>query len=224
MRPEIFQEVVLFHVGAAPVTRTMLTSLGLSLVLLLLMALLRRAAVRRPDGAAAAVAHLAVEAIDGLVRDVVDHPEPRLADFVGSLFLFIAGSTLAGQLPGVRPPMASLAATTALSVLVFVAVPAVGVRVQGLRGYLAHYFRPNPLLFPLHLLSEISRTLALSVRLFGNMMSGHLIVALLVALTGFLVPTPLMALDLLIGFLQAYIFTILATVYIGAALRAGEGI
>jgi F-type H+-transporting ATPase subunit a len=85
-----------------------------------------------------------------------------------------------------------------------------------------HYLRPNPLLFPLELLSEVSRTFALSLRLFGNMMSGHLIVALLVALAGVVVPIPLMALDLLIGLLQAYIFAVLATVYIGAAIRVGE--
>jgi F-type H+-transporting ATPase subunit a len=85
-----------------------------------------------------------------------------------------------------------------------------------------HYLRPSPLLLPLELLSEVSRTLALSLRLFGNMMSGHLIVALLVALVGVVVPIPLMALDLLIGLLQAYIFAVLATVYIGAAIRVGE--
>lgn len=85
-----------------------------------------------------------------------------------------------------------------------------------------HYLRPSPLLLPLELLSEVSRTLALSLRLFGNMMSGHLIVALLVALAGVVVPIPLMALDLLIGLLQAYIFAVLTTVYIGAAIRVGE--
>jgi F-type H+-transporting ATPase subunit a len=96
------------------------------------------------------------------------------------------------------------------------------VRTHGLWGYVKHYFRPNPLLMPLHVISELSRTLALSVRLFGNIMSGHLIVGMLVALSGFLVPTPLMALDVLIGLLQAYIFAILATVYVGAAIDAGE--
>jgi F-type H+-transporting ATPase subunit a len=106
--------------------------------------------------------------------------------------------------------------------VVFFAVPVSGIAVRGLRGYLRGYFRPNPLLAPLHLISELSRTLALSVRLFGNMMSGHLVVALLVALTGFLVPMPLMALDVLIGILQAYIFAILATVYVGAAIQAGD--
>ena len=104
----------------------------------------------------------------------------------------------------------------------FVAVPIAGIQKLGIVGYLAHYLRPNPLLLPLHVISELSRTLALALRLFGNMMSGHLVVSLIVAMVGALVPVPLMALDLLIGFLQAYIFTILACVYVGAAIRIGE--
>ena len=156
------------------------------------------------------------------MRDVAGRAEPALVTLSGSLFLFIAACNLSGQLPGVRPPTASLATTSALAVIVFLAVPVAGIRARGLRGYLLGYFRPNPLLAPLHVISELSRTLALSMRLFGNMMSGHLVVALLVALTGFLVPMPLMALDVLIGLLQAYIFAILATVYVGAAIRAGE--
>ncbi|MEZ4337275.1 MAG: F0F1 ATP synthase subunit A [Sandaracinaceae bacterium] len=128
----------------------------------------------------------------------------------------------AGQLPGVTAPTANTGATSALAVVVFFAVPFVGVRSQGPLGYLKHYFAPNPLLFPLHVISELSRTLALALRLFGNMMSGHLVVALIVALVGLVLPVPLMALDLLIGFLQAYIFTVLASVYIGAAIRVGE--
>jgi F-type H+-transporting ATPase subunit a len=178
---------------------------------------------QRPQGTPAALALLTVGWLDGLVRDVAGRPEPRLVTLSGSLFLFIAACNLSGQLPGVRPPTASLATTSALALIVFFAVPVAGIRARGLRGYLLGYFRPNPLLAPLHIISELSRTLALSVRLFGNMMSGHLIVVLLVALTGFLVPMPLMALEVLIGLLQAYIFAVLATVYVGAAIRAGEG-
>lgn len=119
-------------------------------------------------------------------------------------------------------PTADLPAAAALATLVFAAVPVAGVRARGLGGYLRHYLRPTPILFPLHVISELSRTVALALRLFGNMMSGHLVVALIVALVGVLVPVPLMALDLLIGLLQAYIFTILTAVYIGAAARVGE--
>jgi F-type H+-transporting ATPase subunit a len=222
MDSQIFGESVVFSVGPVPVTVTMLTSLMISLVLVGVALALRVGLKRSPAGTAAALALLTVEWLDRLVRDVAGRAEPALVTLAGSLFLFIAACNLSGQLPGVRPPTASLATTSALAVIVFLAVPVAGIRARGVRGYLMGYFRPNPLLAPLHVISELSRTLALSMRLFGNMMSGHLVVALLVALTGFLVPMPLMALDVLIGLLQAYIFAILATVYVGAAIRAGE--
>lgn len=222
MESEIFGESVVFAVGAIPVTVTMLTSLAVSIGLVVIALALRLGLRRSPTGTPAALALLTVEWLDRLVRDVAGRSEPALVTLAGSLFLFIAACNLSGQLPGVRPPTASLATTSALAAIVFFAVPVAGIRARGLRGYLLGYFRPNPLLAPLHVISELSRTLALSMRLFGNMMSGHLVVALLVALTGFLVPMPLMALDVLIGLLQAYIFAILATVYVGAAIRAGE--
>ncbi|HVP30273.1 MAG TPA: F0F1 ATP synthase subunit A [Myxococcota bacterium] len=218
----VFGETVWLHVGGVPVTATMLTSVAVTLVLVSAAVGLRTCVRRWPHGTLAALAYLTVDELDRLVREVAGRPEPGLLTLSGSLFLFIAACNLSGELPGVRPPTASLATTSALAVIVFCAVPIVGVRRRGLRGYLLGYFRPNPLLAPLHVISELSRTLALSVRLFGNIMSGHLVVALLVALTGFLVPMPLMALDVLIGLLQAYIFAVLATVYVGAAIRAGE--
>ena len=222
MDTQIFGETVVFMLGAVPVTTTMLTSVVVSLALVALSLLLRRSLGRSPDGTLAAVALLTVKSLDQLVREVAGRSDSVVVTLSGSLFLFIAVSNLSGQLPGVRPPTASLATTSALAVIVFLAVPIVGIRARGLRGYLLEYFRPNPLLAPLHIISELSRTLALSVRLFGNIMSGQLVVAILVALTGFLVPMPLMALDVLIGLLQAYIFAILTTVYLGAAIRAGE--
>jgi F-type H+-transporting ATPase subunit a len=222
METRIFGETAVFSLGAMPVTVTMLTSLVVSFLLVGIALGLRLGLKRSPNGTPAALALWTVEWLDQLVRDVAGRSEPALVTLSGSLFLFIAACNLSGQLPGVHPPTASLATTSALAVVVFLAVPVAGIRARGLGGYLREYFRPNPLLAPLHVMSELSRTLALSVRLFGNMMSGHLIVALLVALTGFLVPMPLMALDVLIGLLQAYIFAILATVYVGAAIRAGE--
>jgi len=223
VEPRIFGERVWFELGSFPVTETMLTSLAVGAVLVACAVVLRSSVRRRPESIIAVLALSTVGWLDRLVRDVVGRPEPRLVTLSGSLFLFIAACNLAGQLPGVRPPTASLATCSALAIVVFFAVPLSGIAARGLRGHLRSYFRPNPLLAPLHVISELSRTLALSVRLFGNMMSGHLIVALLVALTGFLVPMPLMALDVLIGLLQAYIFAILATVYVGAAIQSGDG-
>jgi len=222
MDEQIFGETVVVWLGTIPVTETMVTSLAVSLTLVGVALALRVGLMRSPTGTPAALALLTVDWLDRLVREVVGRAEPALVTLAGSLFFFIVACNLSGQLPGVRPPTASLATTSALAAIVFLAVPVAGIRARGVREYLLGYFRPNPLLAPLHVISEFSRTLALSMRLFGNMMSGHLIVALLVALTGFLVPMPLMALDVLIGLLQAYIFTILATVYLGAAIRAGE--
>lgn len=218
----IFGDPVLFQIGPIPVTETMVTSTSVTVVLVGVGALLRHLVNSRPEHGLSLIAFLAVESFDDLVEDVVGRRHTIVATLAGSLFLFIAGCNVAGQLPGVHPATGSLATTSALAVVVFLSVPIAGIRTNGVWGYVKHYFRPNPLLMPLHVISELSRTLALAVRLFGNIMSGHLVVGLLVALAGFLVPTPIMALDLLIGLLQAYIFAILSTVYIGAAISAGE--
>ena len=224
MRPEIFDEPVLLWLGPVPTTPTMLTSLATTATLLVVFGVVARAVVHHPAGRLAAVGRLTHGFIRGLVTEVVGRPAPGLEIFAGSLFLFIAGAALLGQLPGLAAPTANLGAASALAVLVFLAVPVVGIRSRGPLGYLRHYLRPNPLLFPLHVISEVSRTLALALRLFGNMMSGHLVVGLIVALVGLIVPIPLMLLDLLIGLLQAYIFTILSSVYIGAAIQVGQGV
>jgi len=222
MKLEVFQDPVWLEVGPIPITRTAVTSFVISVILVLLAVFVRAAVRTRPQSLVTELGELAVAWIDDIVQGVVGRSLPWLGTFSGSLFLFIGSCAIAGQLPGVHPPTANLAATSALAVIVFLTVPVAGIALRGPWGYFRHYLRPNPIMLPLHMLSEISRTFALSVRLFGNMLSGSLIVALMVGLAGVLVPMPLMALDLLIGLLQAYIFAVLATVYIGAALRAGE--
>jgi F-type H+-transporting ATPase subunit a len=222
-RVTVFGDPIVARLGGLPLTESMLTAGAVSVVLVLLALALRWAIQRDPDSLVAILAELAVRWPEQLVVDVVGRPVPWLAVFSGSLLYFLAGCAIAGQLPDVRTPTSNLAITSELAVLVFLAVPAAGIRSRGLAGYLRHYLRPSPIMLPFELLSEISRTFALSMRLFGNMLSGYLIVALLVALVGVVVPIPLMALDLLIGFLQAYIFAVLATVYTGAALRTQEG-
>jgi F-type H+-transporting ATPase subunit a len=222
MKTRLFDDPVLFWIGSVPVTETMCTSTLVTLVIAMAAALMGIVVRLSPRHWLAGLTMWVVETLDQQVQQIVGHPEQAISTLAGSLFLFIAGCNLAGQLPGVQPATANLATSSALAAIVFLAVPIAGIRAQGPWNYVKHYFRPNPLLMPLHLISELSRTLALSVRLFGNVLSGHLIVAILVSLAGLLVPTPLMALDLLIGLLQAYIFAVLATVYIGAAISAGE--
>ncbi len=222
MNVRIFEDPVLFQIGSVPITETMCTSTAVTVVLAGAAAGMGLLVRRRPGHWLSGVAMWVVETLDQQAQQIIGRSHNVVATLSGSLFLFIAGCNVAGQLPGVQPATANLATTSALATIVFLAVPIAGIRAQGVWNYIKHYFQPNPLLMPLHLISEVSRTLALSVRLFGNILSGHLVVAILVSLSGLLVPTPLMALDLLIGLLQAYIFAVLATVYISAAISAGE--
>lgn len=141
--------------------------------------------------------------------------------FLGSLFLFVAAAALATIVPGYEPPTGSLSTTLALALCVFVAVPYYGIRDQGLRGYLKSYLEPTAMMLPFNLISELSRTLALAVRLFGNMMSGAMIIAILLTITPFLFPVVMTVLGLLTGMVQAYIFSILAAVYLAAATHTG---
>lgn len=142
--------------------------------------------------------------------------------FLGTLFLFIAMANLGTVFPGYEPPTGSFSTTVALALCVFVAVPFFGIQDQGLGGYLKTYAEPTPLMLPFNLIGEVSRTLALAVRLFGNMMSGAMIIAILLTITPFLFPIVMTLLGLLTGMVQAYIFTILAAVYIAAAVQAQE--
>jgi F-type H+-transporting ATPase subunit a len=137
--------------------------------------------------------------------------------FLGTLFVFVAMASLLAIVPGYEPPTGSLSTTAALAICVFVAVPFYGIRERGLGRYMRSYLKPTPLLLPFNILAELTRTLALAVRLFGNMMSGTMILAILLVITPFIFPAVMGALDLLIGMVQAYIFGILATVYIAAA-------
>jgi F-type H+-transporting ATPase subunit a len=162
---------------------------------------------------------IVVTGITQQIREVgLEQPERYLA-FLGTLFLFVAAAALATVVPGYEPPTGSLSTTVALALCVFVAVPWFGIRAQGLRGYLKTYLEPTILMLPFNIISEMSRTLALAVRLFGNMMSGAMIVGILLTITPFLFPVVMTLLGLLTGMVQAYIFSILAAVYLAAATR-----
>jgi len=146
----------------------------------------------------------------------------RYLGFVGTLFLFIAMANLFTIFPGYEPPTGSLSTTTALAISVFVAVPFYGIRERGWGGYLKSYLEPTVIMLPFNIMGEFSRTLALAVRLFGNMMSGTMILGILFIVTPFIFPTVMNALGLLTGMVQAYIFSILALVYIAAATGTGS--
>jgi F-type H+-transporting ATPase subunit a len=156
------------------------------------------------------------------IEDVgLSHPKKYLG-FLGTLFLFVASSSLFTVIPGYHPPTGSLSTTAALALCVMVAVPMFGIAEQGVGNYIKSYVQPTFVMLPFNIISEVSRTLALAVRLFGNMMSGGMIIGILLTITPFIFPIVMTALGLLTGMVQAYIFFILATVYIAAAARTRE--
>lgn len=160
-----------------------------------------------------------VTGIEKQIEDVGLRSPRKYIGFLGTLFLFVALASLCTVIPGYEPPTGSLSTTAALALCVLAAVPFFGIGERGLGGYLSSYLEPTILMLPFNIISELSRTLALAVRLFGNMMSGTMILAILLTITPFVFPIAMSALGLLTGMVQAYIFSILAAVYIAAATR-----
>jgi len=157
--------------------------------------------------------------IEQTVSEVVEEDPTPYVSLIGTLMLFIAVSNRLSVVPFLRPPTAELSTAVALALVVFVAVPYFGIRRHGMWEYLRRYAKPSPILLPLNIIGELTRTLALCVRLFGNVMSGQMIGAIVLLVAGVLVPVPLLVLGLLTGLIQAYIFGILAAVYIAAAVQ-----
>jgi F-type H+-transporting ATPase subunit a len=162
---------------------------------------------------------IVVTGIEKQIEDVGLHNPRKYIGFLGTLFLFVGTASLCTVIPGYEPPTGSLSTTAALALCVFVAVPLFGIEEQGMGGYLKSYIEPTVIMLPFNIISEFSRTLALAVRLFGNMMSGAMIIGILLTITPFIFPIVMTALGLLTGMVQAYIFSILAAVYIAAATR-----
>jgi F-type H+-transporting ATPase subunit a len=166
-----------------------------------------------------ATLEIVVTGIRAQIKDVGLGQPDKYLPFLGTIFLFVATANLFTVIPGYKPPTGSLSTTAALALCVFVAVPLFGIREQGLIGYLRTYTAPTFLMLPFNIISELSRTLALAVRLFGNMMSGVMIIGILLTITPYFFPIVMTVLGLLTGMVQAYIFSILAAVYVAAATR-----
>jgi F-type H+-transporting ATPase subunit a len=214
---------VLFRLGPVEVTSTVGYSLLVSALLIAFALLVRLGLGRRPSGWQVA-AEFVVEHLEGLMRDLFGRDPRPYTPLVVTLALFIGVANLLGLVPGLRAPTADFSTTAALAVVVFLAVPFYGIRARGVGGYLRHYLEPSPFLLPLEVVTEFSRTLALAVRLFGNIVSEELVIAVLLSIAGLLVPVPLMMLAVLTGVVQAYIFAVLTVVYLSAAVRSGKGV
>jgi F-type H+-transporting ATPase subunit a len=217
MAPSPLASVVLFRLGPLAITRPVATTWAIMAVLTLVSWLVTRRLKLHPDRRQT-VLELIVTGIMIQIDQVIrKNPRPFLP-LLGTLFIFLVAANLSGLLPGVEAPTGKLETPAALALIVFVAVHYFGVRARGFLGYLASFAKPKLIMLPLNLVSEVTRTFSLMVRLFGNVMSGEFVIALVVALAGLFVPIPLMALEILVGLVQAYIFTVLATVFIGAAV------
>jgi F-type H+-transporting ATPase subunit a len=207
-----------FHLGPLSIGQTVVTTWGLMLLLGLSAYLSTRHTSDLPGALQTAVEGI-VEAIRSAIAGVLPDDVDRVLPFVGTLWIFLAVANLTGILPGLSSPTADLAATSALAITTFFFVHWAGIRSAGLRGYLAHYVSPNPIMLPFEIISELSRTVTLAVRLFGNMASLELAVLIVIGIAGFLAPVPLLALHVVEALIQAYIFGMLALVYVAGAVQ-----
>lgn len=215
-----FTLVEAFRIWGLPISWTVLTTWGIMLFLGLGSALISRRLNVRP-GRLQVFLELFVVTIEDQITATLPGPPDRFRALIGTLFLFILTANWCSLIPGIDPPTAHLETDAALAGIVFVATIGFGIRSQGLWGYLRAFARPNWAMIPLNLIEQVTRILSLMVRLFGNVMSGVFVVGIVLSLAGLLVPIPLMALDLLTGAVQAYIFAILALVFIASAVAGG---
>lgn len=216
MQPSPLTSTLLFHAGPIAITRPVVTTWAIMLVLAIACWAVTRRLQRVPDGRQA-VLEILVTGIERQIGDIMHRDARPFLPLLATLFIFLLTANLSGLLPGVEAPTSKLETPAALALIVFFSVHYFGVRARGLRAYLASFAEPRLVMLPLNILSEVTRTFSMMVRLFGNIMSGEFVLALILALAGLFLPIPLMALEILVGLVQAYIFTVLAAVFIGAA-------
>jgi F-type H+-transporting ATPase subunit a len=208
---------ILFTLGPVPISRAVVTTWVIMALLVSVSWLgVRRAQVHA--GALQTVLEIVVETLEKQIREIIRRDPWPYLPLLGTLFIFLVVANLSAVIPGAKPPTGHIETPAALAAIVFLSVHFFGIRSLGTADYLKRYIKPSPLLLPLNVLSELTRTFSLMIRLFGNMMSHEFVLAIVVFLAGLLLPIPFMLLGILIGIIQAYIFTVLATVFIGAAV------
>ena len=212
---------ILWQVGPLKITSTVVTTWAIILALALTAWLISRHLKPRP-GPVQTLAEGIVTAIAEAIRAVAPDHVRLLLPFIATLWIFLVVANLCGLIPGVHSPTRDLSATAALAILVFLSVHWFGIRSQGLKAYLRHYLTPSPILLPFHLISEVTRTVALAVRLFGNIMSLEMAALLILLVAGFLAPVPILMLHVIEALVQAYIFGMLALIYIAGGLQSQQ--
>lgn len=217
-----FAAPVAFTIGPLVVTWPVLYGISVTLILTVMSATLSKRVGSERPGRLGIALEAVVETLRRELDQVMQTDSRPFLPLLGGLFLFIITGNLMGLVPGLGAPTAHLETAMALGLAVFGSVQVLGVRRRGWRQYLAGFAHPRWWMLPLNILSELTRILSLILRLFGNVMSGEFVIAIVLSLAGFLVPVPLMALEALLGLIQAYIFTILAAVFIGGAIGSIE--
>lgn len=216
-------EIIFWQYGFIKLNATIVFTWGLMLVLAIGSAFITRGLSTGLNRSRwQNLLEIIVTAIQEQIQEVGLNQAHKYLSFLGTIFLFVAAANIFTIIPGYQPPTGSLSTTMALALCVFVAVPLFGIEEQGAGNYFKSYLQPTFIMLPFNVISEFSRTLALAVRLFGNMMSGAMIVGILLTITPFVFPIVMSLLGLLTGMVQAYIFSILATVYIAAATRTSQ--
>ncbi|WP_417272475.1 F0F1 ATP synthase subunit A [Celeribacter halophilus] len=216
-------QTVIFEAWGIPVNATIFyTWIVMALLTVTSYLITRRLRADVPPSRWRTTLEVIVQGIQGQIQEVAQGPTRYLLYYAGTLFLFVAMSNLLLVVPGFEPPTASLSTTTALALSVLVAVPLFGITSRGLGGYLKTYLEPSFIMLPFNIISEFSRGISLAIRLYGNIMSGAVIAAILLSVAPFFFPVVMDVLGLLTGMIQAYIFAILATVYISSATASPD--
>jgi F-type H+-transporting ATPase subunit a len=212
---------MLLQWGPVSITNTVVTTWGIMAITGVIAWLASRRLSLEPGLWQTAIEGM-VSSIEDAIHAVAPEQTQLLLPFIGSLWVFLVIANLSGLIPGLHSPTRDLSATAALAILVFLSVHWFGIRSQGLKSYLRHYLTPSPILLPFHLISEITRTIALAVRLFGNMMSLEMAALLILMVAGFLAPVPILMLHIIEALVQAYIFGTLALIYVAGGLQSQQ--
>ena len=210
-----------FELGSIEITNTVVTTWVIIVVIWALSWLISRR-LKNDPGPLQTTVEGVVSSIEEAVAAVAPLNAQQIMPFIGSLWIFLVIANLAGLIPGVHAPTRDLSATAALAIIVFLSTHWFGIRIQGLKQYLRHYLAPSPVLLPFHLISEITRTVALAVRLFGNMMSLEMAALLILLVAGFLAPVPILMLHIIEALVQAYIFGMLALIYVAGGIQSQQ--
>jgi F-type H+-transporting ATPase subunit a len=210
-----------FEIGPVAITGSVVTTWAILAALGMTAWLLSRRLRLEPGRLQTAIEGM-VLAIEDAVAAVESRHARRILPFIGTLWVFLVTANLLGVIPGLHSPTRDLSTTTALAFLVFLSTHWFGIRIQGLKNYLRHYLAPSPLMLPFHLISEITRTIALAVRLFGNIMSLEMAALLVLLVAGFLTPVPILMLHIIEALVQAYIFGMLALIYVAGGIQSQQ--